>query len=249
MIRWLMKRARVYREFRRLARSLRFRLALSYAIFFAILVVGVGFILRAMLASSLDRELRQVIVEEWAASKGYMKIENSRPVWFYDRSDPEESLIVNKIKGGVYLLTDANRVVLEMSPTYKGIPISTAEEVAAALKFTEPQWTTKRDSDGDQYLLRQGVMVDSHRQPYYMVIGKPMSDIQSALASFTRSYLLVGVAAILTGGLLGWLMAGRALIPLNSVAQAAQQLKGSNLKVRIPLRGAGDELEIGRAHV
>ena len=239
-----MKRARFYREFQRLARSLRFRLALSYAIFFAILVVGVGFILRSMLASSLDREIRQVILEEWAAAKGYMHIENYRPDWRYDRADPEESLIVNKIRGGVYLLTDSHRTVLERSETYKGIPMSEADEVAATLKSKEPTWVIKRDTDGERYLLRQGVMVDSkYYQPYYMVIGKPLSDIEGTVATFTRNYLLVGLAAILTGGLLGWLMAGRALLPLNSVAQAAQEIKGSNLKVRIPLRGAGDELD------
>ena len=241
---WLLKRARFYHQFRRLARSLRFRLALSYAIFFAILVVPVGFILRTMMASNLERDLRAVIDEEWAAAKGYMRIQNYRPEWIYDRADPEEALIVNRIRGGVYLLLDAKRTVLEISETYKGIPMSSADEVATTLRSSVPQWVIKRDSDGERYLLRQGVMVDpQYRQPYYMVIGRPRAEVEGTLGIFTRNYFLVGIAAVLLGGLLGWLMAGRALIPLNSVAQAAQQLKGSNLKVRIPLRGAGDELD------
>ena len=41
----------------------------------------------------------------------------------------------------------------------------------------------------------------------------------------------------------GWFMAGRALRPVNSVAQAAQEISGSNLSIRIPSRGAGDELD------
>lgn len=244
MMRWFMKRARFYREFRRLARSLRFRLALSYAIFFAILVVAVGFILHAMMAASLERELRAVIDEEWAAAKGYMRIINFRPIWAYDRADPEEALIVNRIQGGVYLLTDAKRTLLEISETYKGIPMSSAEEVANILKSNQPQWVTKRDNDGQRYLLRQGVMVDAkYGQQYFMVIGRPRAEFEGTLATFTRNYFLVGIAAILTSGLLGWVMAGRALIPLTSVSQAAQEIKGSNLKVRIPLRGAGDELD------
>ena len=43
--------------------------------------------------------------------------------------------------------------------------------------------------------------------------------------------------------LLGWAVAGRAIQPLNSVAQAAQNITGSNLSLQIPLRGAGDELD------
>ena len=38
-------------------------------------------------------------------------------------------------------------------------------------------------------------------------------------------------------------MAGRALTPVIEVAQAAQRISGSNLSLRIPTRGAGDELD------
>jgi heavy metal sensor kinase len=86
-------------------------------------------------------------------------------------------------------------------------------------------------------------MIDRNQQPYYMVIGKPLSEFDATLSRFTRYYLLIAVGAILFGVFLGWVVAGRALIPLNSVAEAAQEIKGSNLKVRIPLRGAGDELD------
>ncbi len=39
------------------------------------------------------------------------------------------------------------------------------------------------------------------------------------------------------------MLAGRAIQPVNSVAQAAQNITGSNLSLQIPLRGAGDELD------
>lgn len=239
----LLRYAPLYREFRRLSRSLRFRVALSYVAFFAILVIAVGFILRAMLGSSLERELRVVIDEEWAAAKGYMRIVNYRPIWQYDRADPEESLIVTKITGGVYLLTDAKGKVLEISETYKGIPMSTQAEINGTIKKTETDWSYKKDEEGTRYLLHQGVMYDSQQRPYYMVIGKPLSEIETVLGTFTRTYSLVGILAILGGAIAGWLMAGRALTPLISVAQAASELKGTNLQVRIPLRGAGDELD------
>ena len=43
--------------------------------------------------------------------------------------------------------------------------------------------------------------------------------------------------------MLGWALAGRAIRPVNQVAQAAQNITGSNLSLQIPLRGAGDELD------
>jgi heavy metal sensor kinase len=48
---------------------------------------------------------------------------------------------------------------------------------------------------------------------------------------------------IVLSGLLGWFLAGRALEPVNSVAEAAQRITHSNLDVQIPARNAGDELD------
>ena len=48
---------------------------------------------------------------------------------------------------------------------------------------------------------------------------------------------------MLLTSVLGWLLAGRALQPVVSVARAAQNITGSNLSMQIPLRGAGDELD------
>ena len=230
-------------QFRRLSKSLRFRLALSYAVFFAMLVVPTGLILRVMLRQSLLTNLREIISEDWAAAKGYMRIENYRPTWVYDRVDPEEALIVNQIKGGVYLLMDAQRKVLEISTAYKALPLDSQDEVSKVLKANQPVWVEKTDEDGVRYILRQGVIVDNRKIPYYMVIGKSFSDTESTIGTFERNFFLVGAFAGLVGSALGWLLAGRALIPLNSVATAAQEITGSNLKVRIPLRGAGDELD------
>src|SRR5207244_11345508 len=56
--------------------------------------------------------------------------------------------------------------------------------------------------------------------------------------------LLVWVTTMLFGvSLLGWLIAGSALTPVTQVALAAQCISGQNLTLRIPSRGAGDELD------
>ena len=41
----------------------------------------------------------------------------------------------------------------------------------------------------------------------------------------------------------GWVIAGRALLPVMAIARAAQRIGGSNLSLRIPERKAADELE------
>ena len=58
-----------------------------------------------------DSQLRNILNEEWAAVRGYLRIEKGKINWFYDRDDPEEALIVDRLKQ-IYLLTDQNGTVL-----------------------------------------------------------------------------------------------------------------------------------------
>ena len=54
---------------RKITRGLRFRLTISYAIFFTILLALIGFLFRQTLIESLDSQLREVLEQEWAAVK------------------------------------------------------------------------------------------------------------------------------------------------------------------------------------
>jgi hypothetical protein len=74
----------------KLARSYRFRIALSYALLASVLLIAVGLLFRQSLASELDGETEALLEEEWGATKGYLRIENQRPFWFADPEDPEE---------------------------------------------------------------------------------------------------------------------------------------------------------------
>src|SRR5208283_3045837 len=66
---------------------------------------------------------------------------------------------------------------------------------------------------------------------------------EKTVDGFTRTYFLLLPAMIALAGLAGWVLAGRAIQPLNSVARAAQEITGVNLSTQIPGRGAGDELD------
>ena len=102
------------RNFRRITRSLRFRLTVGYALFFCVMLIGVGAIYRQTLATSLDAQIRDGLEQEWAAAKGYLHIEErSAASGIYDRNDPDESFIVERLRR-VYMLADAQGTVLEI---------------------------------------------------------------------------------------------------------------------------------------
>jgi len=230
-------------KFRRISRSLRFRLTLGYALFLCALLIGVGAVYRAKLAASLNVQIRDGIEQEWAAIKGYLRIQNDRPIWFYDTDDPDESFIVDRLKR-VYMLADASRKVREISEIYQSLGVDSPAEIAAAIRSPQPIWRVRGNAQGAQFLIRSGAIYDEkNEKKYFVAIGRGLADNHHILEQFTWTYIGVIPLIILTGCLLGWYLAARALTPVLEVAQAAQRISGSNLSLRIPTRGAADELD------
>ncbi len=188
--------------------------------------------------------------------------------WYYDDKDPDESRIVLAIKS-VYLITDADGNPLQepianqpsVSATYREIGIDRPDEIRrkmkagqqAAAKPNNPEsmafWDYRSAPDGTPYLIRSGIALDEghmeggRRLPYYVAIGISLRNYKNILRDTTWRYLAVIPGALILASFLGWVMSGRALSPVRAVAQTAQRISGSNLSLRIPARGAGDELD------
>ena len=229
---------------KRITRGLRFRLTLSYALFFTLLLVAIGMIFKGFLATSLDTTIRSSMDQDFAAMKGFLDIKNGSLDWNYDRDDDDEQFIVSRIMR-VFMVSDAQGEVVQSSDTYASIGEDKPDEVRAALRSHEAIWKNRKDEDGVEYLIRSGVLysTDKNRQPYYVAIGRPLADSQRVIREFTETYFRSVPIMIFGVSLLGWLIAGRALTPVTQLAMAAQRISGSNLTLRIPKRGAGDELD------
>ena len=229
---------------RRITRGLRFRLTLGYALFFTLLLAVVGMIFSTFLDASLTQNIRDNIDQEWAAMKGFLQIKNGMPEWFYDREDPDENFIVARLQQ-LYLLTDAQGSVLQSSDLYASLGEDTPDEVRAVLRSREATWKIRKNAQGVAYLIRSGVVYSSDKShdPFFVAIGRSLADKQRVMRQFTQIYVGLMPIMIFGGCLLGWIIAGRALTPVTQVAKAAQRISGSNLSLRIPSRGAGDELD------
>jgi heavy metal sensor kinase len=224
-------------------RGLRFRLTASYALFFTLLIASVSILFRQYLSKRLDQQARDILEQEWGAVKGYLRIENGRVNWYYDRDDPDEAGIVARLQR-LYLITDSKGTFSEGSPSYQELGVDTPDEVRAAVKAGQTVWKEKRDPDGGPYLIRGGLVFDeSHRERFYVALGLSLDNNRKLLRGFTLLCAGVIPLMILTGSLMGWVLLGRGLKPVTEVAKTAQRITGSNLSSRIPSRKAGDELD------
>jgi heavy metal sensor kinase len=224
------------------ARGLRFRLMLSYVIFFAALLAMIGLFFRANLKNEAENDVRATAQADWEAAKLYLRIDNAEPEWIEDRSDPEEAFIVERLRH-VYLLTDANGNVLQSSETYSSIGIDSPAEVRRVLNMPGGETHIRWDKSGTPYMIKVGTMIDEHKEKYFLAIGRSLADSYRTVDASTRAYLFSTPFMLALASLFGWWLAGRALRPVDHVAQAAQNITGANLSVQIPPRGAGDELD------
>jgi len=225
-----------------LVRGLRFRLTLSYLLLFAVLLVVIGLGFRRNLQIQTEGDVRSVLEEVWGDATGYLRIENYRPQWTADQRDPGDAHIMERLRY-VILLTDSNGNILIDSPVYESIGIDSLNEIRRIMALKEPEVHVRSDAGGTPYMIKAGVMLDDRGQRYFFALGRSLADSMHTVETFTRDYFLSLLAIIPLTGLLGWLLAGRAIRPVNDVAQAAQAITGSNLSLQIPLRGAGDELD------
>ncbi len=226
----------------RFTRGLRFRLAFSYVFFFTILLVLLGIVFRQTLIATFQAQMLSVLDEEWVTAKGYLRTTDAGPDWFHDRKDPDEVFTVERLRR-VYLLGDTEGHVLQSSVIYDSIGRESRDQIKAILKSGKPATRVGHDSRGVPYLIRSGLFIDETGNKYYLAIGRAIDQNNRVVSDFTRNYFAVVAIVIVLTGVLGWFLAGRALDPVNSVAQTAQRITHSNLDMQIPVRGAGDELD------
>jgi heavy metal sensor kinase len=227
----------------RFTRGLRFRLAFSYVFFFTILLVLLGIVFRQTLSRMFDTQMASVLEEEWGAAKGYFRTDTpTGPGFLFDPLDPDESYVVRRLQR-VYMLGDTEGHALQHSTIYDSIGVDSPDEIKAILKSGQPATRIRKDSQGTPYMIRSGLLVDHAGHKYYIAIGRAIDQNNKIVGDFTRNYFSVLPVVIVLSGVLGWFLAGRALNPVNSVAETAQRITHSNLDMQIPSRRTGDELD------
>jgi heavy metal sensor kinase len=233
-----------------ITRGLRFTLTAVYTVVFTLLLVGVALYFRQTLANSLEDQAHDDLEQNWAVVKGYLRIVNDRgqtnyhPVWHFDKDDPDETGAVAGVKK-VYFIGDASGHLMEASSNYESLGMDKATEIRSVLQATGAVWSNKTDSDGVPYLIRASYVdgEEATSTKFYVAIGTSLAGSREVLNRFTLRGVALVLLIIPTGCIMGWIFAGRALTPVLEVARTAERISGSNLSLRIPVRGAGDEID------
>src|ERR1700733_12820719 len=148
-------------------RGLRFRLAVSYVAFFAILLAAIGFFFHKHLKNEVEADTQLTVRSDWEAVKLYLHIKNAGPVWQADLTDPEEGFIVERLRR-VYFLADAGGNVVENSDIYESIGFDPLPEIRRILAGpSKGDFDIRKDKDGIPYMIERGWMHDDDGKEKY----------------------------------------------------------------------------------
>lgn len=108
-----------------------------------------------------------------------------------------------------------------------------------------PRYEERRvvEADGDSEPARiVSLAVRSGDGPVILVIGESLTDRRDALDGLTRQLAILGPAALAIASLLGYLVAGGALRPVDAMRRRAEEIGPQTSGDRLPLPPARDEV-------
>jgi heavy metal sensor kinase len=220
--------------------KLRTKLALSYAILFAILLGIGGFAVYRLMAFRLKADADDNLVDHLAGLWGYIQFHDGKPTIAYDPNNPYLTYFLHEAtrfyqvydatSGSVLLESDDSAVMKLAIPTDKvrelvRTPgIDTVSYHGVPIRFRSAVF----QADGHSYLLRVGVSIE-----------RDLADI-TELKKILLS--MFPITILITGAGVYW-MAGRSLRPLRNLQREANTITITQLNRRLRLRGAHDELD------
>lgn len=221
-------------------KSLRFRLTISYVLIFGGLLTAIGITFRSRLTTIIQERVQEAVDEDWGAARGFLKVERGQAVWSVDPRDVDQTLFLERLRRFVMVANEEGDI-LEMSNGYRLQGVESSAEIRQRFLEPAPRLVVK-EFGKDRVLLKYGVF-RSEGKPYLLAVGRRMTDVGGVPNAFLSDYFTGLPFLLLLTFVVGWFMAGRALMPVNELADAAQRISGSSLHLRIPPRQANDELD------
>jgi two-component system, cell cycle sensor histidine kinase and response regulator CckA len=83
--------------------------------------------------------------------------------------------------------------------------------------------------------------------PWMVIVEAPRAGVLSAASDFTRDTAVVGLAFIVLGALLSWMLIRRTMRPLGEVTDVARDIAAGNLARRANVRGRSEIAVLGEA--
>jgi two-component system OmpR family sensor kinase len=211
---------------------IRIRLTLFFAVAMAIVLAAAGLFVYQRVASDLDRSFDQDLRSRARDLSALVLRDGS----------------LQTTAGGdtfAELMTPGGRVV-DATPRLRSVPLLTTAQLSAARR--EPTFFGRRSVPGQDESARMLAQpVQRGDRPVVLVVGQSRESRNETLGTLSAAFLIGGPIALLLTSLVGYLLAGAALRPIELMRRRAAEISTSSLDERLPVGPADDEVSrLGR---
>jgi heavy metal sensor kinase len=215
--------------------SIRFRLAASYSVAFALILtlfaLGAWMAMRASVREAVDHDLRQRILDVRQFTEQELDLGQAELL----EELQEHSLL--GLGGGLLQLSDGDGRVLFRSGRLKHMPL---DLIAPARGDMSVRYATRVAGGAPVRLAAQTVEVKGRR--FLIQVAEPMREFDESLDRFEAGLLFLAPFFLLLASAGGFWMSSRALAPVDRITKDARAITVTNLSARLAMPPAKDEL-------
>jgi heavy metal sensor kinase len=221
-------------------RTLRFRFALMTAGLLLLALVGFGAFVYGNMASSLSASVNEALRLNAAQGLTAVEVEDGQldlPDSFVQGPDTANI----RRQNFVLRILDPDGRVLRAYGAYPDLPV-TAESAAAAQRGEASFATVTDPTTGDAVRLYTVSIVTRGQTVGMYQVGQSLAGVENTLRELLRALLIGGPALVLAAGLGGYLLAARALAPIDRITRTARRISAEDLSARLDAPPADDEV-------
>ena len=239
------------RRFRLLPGSIRFRLTAWYALLLALVLTILGFSVLRLAEDRLRDDVNDRLLKTATDINGGIRELAQDQVqergWFYfPNAVPDLSSFAAR---GLHVqIVDAEDAIMKKSMYAPDAVLVTSPGDAGE----EPFFRTKRIGESDYSVVHYPVVAISRTTGDEEIIGavlvgEPLDNLYDTLDSLRQVLLAASLGGLALAVVGGWLLAGRALRPVDRVTAAAAQIaagdgSAASLQTRLQVPASGDEI-------
>lgn len=220
---------------------LRTTLTLVYAIVLSLILTAEGYAHHAALKRQLDTSVTADLADKARALHGYLRFAGGAVTLAYDEQDADEAAFIADATRYYQVYDGTSGELLRQSPGLESLGLKyTPTEVLEIRRAPE-----MRDVQTDRGRLRltSTVITAADHRAYLVQVGTLLDRLDTSLNEFDRVLAIGTVIGVGLAAVLGFVFSAWALAPLKRLAGHAVAIDITNLRARLPLRGAGDELD------
>jgi heavy metal sensor kinase len=221
--------------------ALRTSLTLVYTGMLAFLVSALAVGFHRALVRQLDTESTTALGEMTRGLHGYLRFTNGSPSLEYSTADPEAVTFIEDATRYYQVYDARDGLLLVQSPALESLGLRyTPGEIQT---FLQNPGVEDLQTDRGRLRMQSSLIRTLPGETYLLQVGEPLDRLDRAIATFDRLLFWWLGAGLLVAAMVGHWMAGRALAPLSRLARTMRTIDITNLRQRVAVRGAEDELD------